>query len=131
MRKDCGNIADTMWNTGGPLGGPAADATSECTPGPGSPRHNFNVCVPERGSLHGNEAKLLCASSSRFEAELQAPVESVDKKKGLPTGKAIARGNSGFHCTFVESPAPLWAWERGCLSGYKPEISRPSLAQLC
>ena len=30
MRKDCGNIADTVRN----MGGPAADATSECTPGP-------------------------------------------------------------------------------------------------
>ena len=30
VRKDCGNIADIMRNTGGP----AADATSECTTGP-------------------------------------------------------------------------------------------------
>ena len=30
LRKDCRNIADTMRNKGGPT----ADATSECTPGP-------------------------------------------------------------------------------------------------
>ena len=42
VRKDCGNIADTMRK----MGGPAADATSECTPGP-----PYSSVVPQGPSL--------------------------------------------------------------------------------
>ena len=32
-------------------------------------------------------------------------MEPVDKRKRLPTGKTIARGNPGFHCTSVRLSA--------------------------
>ena len=28
-------------------------------------------------------------------------MESADEKKRVPTGKTIARGNLGFHCSFL------------------------------
>ena len=49
VRKDCG---DTMWN----MGGPAADATSECTPSYLG-HHTVPYCKPwEAGRGPGNEA---------------------------------------------------------------------------
>ena len=65
-------------------------------------------------AYYGVRRTHLCASISQFQEEL-----SVDQKKGLPTRKAIARGNSGFLCTSATLSADVpqvWPTENSLVS---------------
>ena len=75
MRKDCGNIADIMWNTGGP----AADATSECTTGPPYTRPSPSVL----GHSKSRNGKWEMRNGKRGNGEMERRRVSVKKDSGV------------------------------------------------